>query len=60
MERILRKWTDWLNKYFDFGSYGGQPLNEKGALAILLLIVIVLVPLLIFLEMSGPEQLPGT
>lgn len=56
----MKKWTHFLNKFFDFGSYGGQPLNEKGALAILLLIVIVLVPLLIFLEISGPEQLPGT
>lgn len=60
MERILRKWTDWLNKYFDFGSNGEPPLSEKGALAILLLIVIVSVPLLIYLTMTGPEQLPGT
>lgn len=56
----MKKWTQFLNKFFDFGSYGGHPVSEKGALAILLLIVIVLVPLLIFLETSGPEQLPGT
>lgn len=60
MKRILKKWTNFLNKYFDFGSYGEPPLSEKGALAILLLIVIVSVPLVIFFATSGPEQLPGT
>lgn len=56
----MKKWTQFLNKFFDFGNFGERPLSEKGALAILLLIVIVSVPLLIYLETSGPEQLPGT
>lgn len=60
MERILLRWTRFLNKFFDFGSYGGHPLSENGALLIWLLAVIVLALLLICLIATGPEQLPGT
>lgn len=57
---MLRIWMKFLEKYFDFGSYGEQPLSEKGALLILLLAVTALVLLLICLIETGPEQLPGT
>lgn len=59
MKEILQKWTDLLNTYFDFGSYGEKPLSKKSALAILLLTAIVSVLLLTYLAAS-PEQLPGT
>ena len=58
--RIIDTWRIFLNNFFDFGSYGEQPLTEKGALLILLLTVTVLAILLTCLIMSGPEQLPGT
>lgn len=57
---MLRIWMRFLEKYFDFGSYGEQPLTEKGALLIWLLTVTVLAILLTCLILSGPEQLPGT
>lgn len=60
MEKLIQKWTDLLNTYLDFGSHGEKPLTEKGALVILLITVIVLVPLLFYLGVTGPEQLPGT
>lgn len=56
----MKKWTQFLNKFFDFGSYGEQPLTEKGALLIWLLTVTVLALLLTCLIATGPEQLPGT
>lgn len=59
LEKTLQEWTDFLNDCFDFGSYGEEPLSRKGAITILLLIVIVSVPLLAYLA-SSPEQLPGT
>ncbi len=60
LERIIDTWRIFLNNFFDFGSYGGHPLSEKGALLILFLTVTVLVLLLTCLIVSGPEQLPGT
>lgn len=60
MERILQKWTVFLNTYLDFGANGEKPLTKKGALALLLLAVIVLVPLTIYFVTSGPEHLPRT
>lgn len=60
MGRILQKWTDFLNTYLEFGTNGEPPLTKKGALKILLLIVIVLVLLTIYFATSGPEHLPRT
>lgn len=60
MGRILQKWTDFLNTYLDFGTNGEPPLTKKGALAFLLLAVIVLVLLIIYFATSGPEHLPRT
>ena len=60
MERILQNCTIFLNKYFDFGANGEKPLTKKGALALLLPTVIVLVLLVIYFSTSGPEHLPKT
>ncbi|QHJ76558.1 MAG: hypothetical protein [Bacteriophage sp.] len=60
MERILQKWTNFLNACFDFGVNGEKPLGKRGALALLLIVVIVLALLIIFFKKGGPEYLPGT
>lgn len=51
---MLTRWTHFLNRNFDFGSYGEQPLSNTGGL-IVLLIGIVALALYIFLCTTEPE-----
>jgi len=51
---MLTRWTNFLNRNFDFGSYGEKPLSNIGGLLLLLLFVIA-VALLVFLCASEPE-----
>lgn len=52
--KMLTRWTNFLNKNFDFGSYGENPLSNVGGL-LMLLFFIVAVALLVFLCASEPE-----
>lgn len=52
---MLTRWTHFLNRNFDFGSYGEQPLSNTGGLIVLLIAVVALV-LFIFLCVSEPEH----
>ena len=54
MQAMLTRWTHFLNRNFDFGSYGEQPLSNTGGL-IILLIALVALALFMFLCASEPE-----
>lgn len=54
LERLIEKWTKFLNTWTDFGSNGEPPLSKKGAIVFFLLIVIATVLPLICLA-SYPE-----
>lgn len=49
LEKSISKWTAFLNKYFDFGSYGETPISKKGSIVVLLLIITVTIIPLFFL-----------
>ena len=51
---MLTRWTHFLNKNFDFYSYGGQPLSNTGGLIVLLIAIVVFVLFLAFCA-SEPE-----
>ncbi len=51
---MLTRWTNFLNRNFDFGSYGEKPLSNVGGLLMLLFFVIA-VALLVFFCASEPE-----
>jgi len=51
---MLTRWTQFLNKNFDFGSYGERPLTKTGGLIVLLIAIVVLVLFLTFCA-SEPE-----
>lgn len=51
---MLTRWTHFLNKNFDFGSYGEQPLSKTGGLIVLLIAIVVFVLFLAFCA-SEPE-----
>lgn len=52
---MLTRWTHFLNRNFDFGSYGERPLSNTGGL-IVLLIALVALALFMFLCISEPEH----
>lgn len=45
---MLTRWTNFLNRNFDFGSYGEKPLSNVGGLLMLLFFVIVVALLILF------------
>ena len=51
---MLTRWTHFLNRNFDFASYGERPLSNTGGL-IILLIALVAIALFMFLCASEPE-----
>lgn len=51
---MLTRWTHFLNRNFDFGSYGERPLTNTGGL-IVLLVAVVTLALFIILCASEPE-----
>ncbi|WP_294760516.1 hypothetical protein [uncultured Lactobacillus sp.] len=51
---MLTRWTQFLNRNFDFYSYGGQPLSNTGGLIVLLIAIVVFVLFLAFCA-SEPE-----
>lgn len=51
---MLTRWTQFLNRNFDFYSYSGQPLSNTGGLIVLLIAIVVLVLFLAFCA-SEPE-----
>ena len=51
---MLTRWTQFLNRNFDLGSYGERPLTNTGGLIVLLLAIVVFVLFLAFCA-SEPE-----